>query len=138
MFKDICGRTYENFVVLTTFWDRLVNGEEGFKRGAQLKTEAFKDLKGGAQFMRHDNSAETARQVFEQFFPTDLNRRLARLKENMANIGKVIEDMQARHEEVMRFLNEGMNDLQQQLERRVDDAQERQTQGASRRSVCEE
>ncbi len=65
MFRNLCGtETYKNVVVLTTFWDNAGPKERAVEREEELKSTAFKDLvDGGACFMRHDRTIETAQKV---------------------------------------------------------------------------
>lgn len=69
MFRRLCGsKAYKNVVVLTTFWDRVAK-VEGPRREAQLKSDFFKDLVvGGATFMRHNRTPESAQQVLRHIF----------------------------------------------------------------------
>jgi hypothetical protein len=51
-------------VILTMFWDQVATEEEGVEREEQLESNFFKDLvQGGALFMRHDCTLESAHQV---------------------------------------------------------------------------
>ena len=51
-------------MILTTFWDQVATEEEGVEREEQLESNFFKDLvQGGALFMRHDCTLESAHQV---------------------------------------------------------------------------
>jgi len=96
MFKGLCGsENYENVVVLTTNWDRVVNKEEGDGREAELKNVVFKELvDGGAKFMRHKfGNMKTARDVLEHIF-TLLPTHIAIQKEIRVE-GKVLEDTAA-------------------------------------------
>ena len=70
IFAGLCGtRNLKNVVVLTTFWDRIYDEEEGARREAQLKSRFFKALvDGGARFMRHNRTMETAREVLNHIF----------------------------------------------------------------------
>ncbi|KJA22639.1 hypothetical protein HYPSUDRAFT_644507 [Hypholoma sublateritium FD-334 SS-4] len=69
MFQNLCGtQMYKNVVVMTTFWDQ-VSPEVGAKREAQLQSNFFKDLaQGGALFMRHDRTPESAAKLLNHVF----------------------------------------------------------------------
>jgi len=71
MFRELCGQTaYKNVVVLTTYWDQVSTHEEGVRREAQLKSNFFAKLvEGGAHFMRHDRTVESARKVLRHILP---------------------------------------------------------------------
>jgi hypothetical protein len=70
MFLELCGpEAYNNVVVLTTFWDEVPT-DEGIEREAQFKSNGFANLaKGGAEFMRHDHTVESARTVLRHILP---------------------------------------------------------------------
>jgi hypothetical protein len=70
MFRELCGpEAYKNVVVLTTFWDE-VPIDEGIEREAELESKFFAELvEGGAQFMRHDRTVESARTVLRHILP---------------------------------------------------------------------
>ena len=71
MFRELCGAAaYKNVVVLTTYWDQLPSHEVGVIREAQLKSKHFAKLvEGGAQFMRHDRTLESAYKVLRHILP---------------------------------------------------------------------
>ncbi|CAA7267406.1 unnamed protein product [Cyclocybe aegerita] len=107
MFRNLCGtEAYKNVVVLTTFWDQLPSEEEGVKREGQLKTRFFKDLvDGGACFMRHDRTIESARKVLGHIFP--LPPAVAQIQTEIREEGKTLEDTSAgsvHREEVERII----------------------------------
>ena len=126
MFKGLCGsENYENVVVLTTNWDRVVNKEEGNGREAELKNVVFKELvDGGAKFMRHKfGNMKTARDVLEHIFtlrPTDIaiqkeirveGKILGETSAGSVRRGE-IEQLLARHEEEMGNPREEMKMIQ--------------------------
>jgi hypothetical protein len=67
MLRNLCGtETYKNVVVLTTFWDNAGPKERAVEREKELKSTAFKDLvDGGACFMHHDRTIESAQKVLK-------------------------------------------------------------------------
>jgi hypothetical protein len=67
MFRNLCGtETYKNVVVVTTFWDNAGLEQQAARREEELKSTAFKDLvNGGARFMRHDCTTESAQRVLQ-------------------------------------------------------------------------
>jgi len=67
MFRNLCGtETYKNVVVLTTFWDNAGPKEQAVEREKELKSTVFKDLvDGGACFIHHDRTIESAQKVLE-------------------------------------------------------------------------
>ncbi|CAA7267408.1 unnamed protein product [Cyclocybe aegerita] len=84
----------QNVVVLTTFWDQLPSEEEGIKREGQLKARFFKDLvDGGACFMRHDRSIESACRVLTHIFM--LVPAIAQIQTEIRIEGKMLEDTSA-------------------------------------------
>ncbi|KAJ3887090.1 P-loop containing nucleoside triphosphate hydrolase protein [Lentinula edodes] len=94
MFRNLCGPSaYRNIVVLTTFWDR-VSAEEGLMREEQLKSTFFSDIvAGGARFMRHDRTAQSAREVIAHILtlsPTDVQ-----IQEEIRVDGKGLEETAA-------------------------------------------
>ncbi|KAJ7780608.1 P-loop containing nucleoside triphosphate hydrolase protein [Mycena maculata] len=103
MFKKLCGEEpFKNVVVVTTFWDRVASEQEGSKREEELKSKFFRDLVGGgARFMRHDRTAESAQKVLGHIFtlvPTNVQ-----IQEEIRVQGKSLEDTAAgsmRREEV--------------------------------------
>ncbi|KAF8164269.1 P-loop containing nucleoside triphosphate hydrolase protein, partial [Mycena galopus ATCC 62051] len=120
MFKELCGTdSYRNVVVLTTFWDE-VNETKGATREAQLKSKFFKALvDGGARFMRHDRTIESARAVLEHvhtLVPTNVG-----IVNEIRVEGKTLEDTAAgsvRREEVERIITkhkEEVAELQAQM-----------------------
>ncbi|KAJ3924517.1 MAG: hypothetical protein NXY57DRAFT_875764, partial [Lentinula lateritia] len=94
MFQNLCGpNAYGNIVVLTTFWDR-VSAEEGLTREEQLKSTFFSNIvAGGARFMRHDRTAQSAREVIAHILtlsPTDVQ-----IQEEIRVDGKGLEETAA-------------------------------------------
>ncbi len=67
MFRNLCGtETYKNVVVVTTFWDNAGLEQQAAMREEELKSTAFRDLvDGGACFMRHDRTLESAQRVLQ-------------------------------------------------------------------------
>jgi chromosome segregation ATPase len=106
MFRHLCGTdAYPNVVVLTTFWDSVSN-VVGTNREEELRTTAFRDLlQGGAQFMRHDRTLESALKMVGRiltFTPRDI-----RIVEEIRKEGKALEETEAgsvRREEVERLV----------------------------------
>jgi len=95
MFAGLCGsQSFNNVVVVTTFWDQIINEEEGKRREAQLKSKFFKALvNGGACFMRHNRTMETAREVLNHIFtltPTNV-----RIQEEIRIEGKCLPGTEA-------------------------------------------
>ncbi|KAK2466551.1 hypothetical protein APHAL10511_001413 [Amanita phalloides] len=121
MFRNLCGtEAYENVVVLTTFWDK-VSGAEGEEREEELRTKFFKHLaEGGARFMRHIRTLESARQVLRHI--STLVPTHVQIQEEIRLQGKALEDTAAgsvRREEVDRIIakhNEEMTELKGELE----------------------
>ncbi|KAJ6562431.1 P-loop containing nucleoside triphosphate hydrolase protein [Mycena capillaripes] len=123
MFRKLCGTDpFKNVVVLTTFWNRVDNEEEGLQREAQLKSKFFNDLvDGGARFMRHDRTAESASEVLKHIFtlvPTNV-----RIQEEMRVEDKTLEETAAgsvRREQVERLMakhKEEMSELKAEMGR---------------------
>lgn len=71
MFRELCGSdTYKNVVVLTTFWDNLADQSLGERREWEMKSKYFQPLvEGGATFMRHDCSLDSAQRVLDHIIP---------------------------------------------------------------------
>ena len=95
MFRNLCGEGgYKNVVVLTTFWDKVTNKEEGRMRETQLQTKFFKELvEGGARFMKHDRSPRSVQDVLKHVFtlvPTHV-----KIQEEIRVEGKSLEDTAA-------------------------------------------
>ncbi|KAJ3508731.1 hypothetical protein NLJ89_g5594 [Agrocybe chaxingu] len=80
--------------------------EEGIKREGQLKTRFFKDLvDGGACFMQHDRTIESAREVLGHILP--LPPAVAQIQTEIREEGKTLEDTSAgsvHREEVDRII----------------------------------
>ncbi|KAK2466550.1 hypothetical protein APHAL10511_001412 [Amanita phalloides] len=122
MFRHLCGtRAYENVVVLTTFWDQLPNEQEGAKREEQLKTRFFDDLvEGGARFMRHDGTIESARDVLRCILT--LVPTIVQIQQEIRLEGKVLEETAAgsvHREEVEKIIakhRKHMADLKTELD----------------------
>ncbi|PPQ96182.1 hypothetical protein CVT26_004816 [Gymnopilus dilepis] len=68
IFKEICGEKNFNHVrVITTYWN-LIDEKEGKGRESTLANGPFKALvKGGAKFVRHDQSVDSARSIINDF-----------------------------------------------------------------------
>ncbi|KAJ3873810.1 lipoxygenase [Lentinula edodes] len=147
MFQNLCGPSaYRNIVVLTTFWDR-VSAEEGLMREEQLKFTFFSNIvAGGARFMRHDRTAQSAREVIAHILtlsPTDVQiqeeirvdgkgleetaaglvhreeveRVLEKHRQEIASLGKEISSIKQDNETLRRELEEEKEELQQRLAR---------------------
>ena len=107
MFQKLCGtETYKNVVVLTTFWDQV--GEEiGAKREEQLLSKFFKSIvDGGAHFMRHDRTQDSAAAVLNYVF-TNLAPVTTRIQIEMGEEGKTLVDTAAgsvQQEEIERVI----------------------------------
>ncbi|KAJ7780606.1 lipoxygenase [Mycena maculata] len=107
MFRKLCGSdSFKNVVVLTTFWDRLADEQQGSRREKELKSKFFKDLvDGGAHFMRHDRTIDSVRKVLGHIFaliPTNVQ-----IQEEICLDGKSLEDTAAgsvRREEVEQIM----------------------------------
>ncbi|KAL0065530.1 hypothetical protein AAF712_007441 [Marasmius tenuissimus] len=107
IFRGLCGTaTYKNVVVLTTFWDRTSDFQQGLQREDQLKANYFKELvQGGARFMRHDRTPRSASEVLEHVFT--LVPRNVQLQEEIRLEGKSLEQTAAgfvQREEVERMI----------------------------------
>ncbi|KIM43890.1 hypothetical protein M413DRAFT_370839 [Hebeloma cylindrosporum] len=96
MFRELCGKAaYKNVVVLTTYWDQLSTHEEGVRREAQLKSKYFAALvDGGAEFMRHDRTVESARAVLRHILP--IPPAVTQIQKEIRQEGKALEDTGAR------------------------------------------
>ncbi|KAJ6537016.1 P-loop containing nucleoside triphosphate hydrolase protein, partial [Mycena capillaripes] len=147
MFRELCGTDcYKNVVVLTTFWDE-VNETQGAMREAQLKSKFFKALvDGGARFMRHDHTIESARTVLEHvqtLVPTnvgivneirvegkkledtaagsvrreEVDHLIARYKEDVAKLQAQMSAMQQSDLQATRELQDERAEMQEQLAR---------------------
>ena len=107
MFRNLCGaENYKNIVVITTFWDKISNQNDGIQREEQLKTKFFKELVDrGARFMRYDCTAECAHEVLKHIFtlvPTNVQ-----IQHEIRVEGKSLEDTAAgsvHREEVERII----------------------------------
>ncbi|KAJ3571774.1 hypothetical protein NP233_g3529 [Leucocoprinus birnbaumii] len=95
MFRNLCGEGgYKNVVVLTTFWDKVTDIEEGKTREEQLKSKFFDELvQGGACFMQHDRSLKGAQDVLEHILTLDPTN--IRIQEEIRVEGKSLEDTSA-------------------------------------------
>jgi len=95
MFRELCGQTaYKNVVILTTYWDQ-VSTHEGVRREAQLKSKFFAKLvEGGAHFMRHDRTVESAHKVLQHIFP--MPPTVTPLQKEIRKGGKSLEKTAAR------------------------------------------
>ncbi|KAJ4490086.1 P-loop containing nucleoside triphosphate hydrolase protein, partial [Lentinula aciculospora] len=147
MFQNLCGTdAYGNIVVLTTFWDR-VSSDEGLMREDQLKSTFFSNIvAGGARFMRHDRSTQSALEVIAHIStlaPTDVQiqeeirisgkgledtaagsvhreeveRVLAKHRQEIASLGNEINAIRQDNESLKKELEEEKAELQQRLER---------------------
>jgi septal ring factor EnvC (AmiA/AmiB activator) len=125
MFRELCGKAaYKNVVVLTTYWDQLSTHEEGVKREAQLKSKFFKTLvDGGAQFMRHDRTVESARAVLRHILPmpptvTQIQKEIREEGKGLAETGagsvhsKEVEDALAKYKKEISDLTADMATIQ--------------------------
>ncbi|KAG9311529.1 P-loop containing nucleoside triphosphate hydrolase protein [Chiua virens] len=70
LFRSLCGdKNLGNVRIVTTNWSR-VSEEEGDRREADLKSNAFKALLDcGAQMRRHANTVESARKIMSELVP---------------------------------------------------------------------
>lgn len=107
MFQKLCGtETYKNVVVLTTFWDQ-VGDEVGGKREEQLQSKFFKSVvDGGAHFMRHDRTLDSAGAVLSYVF-AELAPVTTRIQIEMGKEGKTLVDTAAgsvQQEEIERVI----------------------------------
>ncbi|KAF8907844.1 hypothetical protein CPB84DRAFT_1703907, partial [Gymnopilus junonius] len=68
VFKQLCGdNNFSHVRIITTHWN-LVDEKEGKAREAALANGPFKTfVKGGAKFVRHDQSVESARSIVNEF-----------------------------------------------------------------------
>lgn len=103
MFKELCGTdTYQNVVILTTFWDRVGSQQEGETRESELKLKFFQPLvQGGAKFMHHDRTSDSAQRVIDHI--VTLVPVNVRITEEIRVEGKTLEQTAAgavRREEV--------------------------------------
>jgi len=96
IFQKLCGtEALQNVVVVTTFWDN-VKEEEGSRREEQLYSseKAFKPLvEGGASFMRHDRTRESALRVIGRI--STFTPRNTRIAEEIRADGKTVENTEA-------------------------------------------
>ena len=111
---------YKNVVVLTTFWDQ-VSPEVGARREAQLQSNFFKDLaQGGAQFMRHDRTSQSASKLLNHVF-SNLTPTSAQIQLEMGREGKSLIDTAAgsvQQQEIERIVakhKEEMAELQAEM-----------------------
>ncbi|KAJ6536247.1 P-loop containing nucleoside triphosphate hydrolase protein, partial [Mycena capillaripes] len=120
IFRELCGTdSYKNVVVMTTFWDQ-VDETKGGTREAQLKAKFFKPfVDGGARFMRHNLTIESAHAVLEHvhtLVPTNVG-----IVNEIRIEGKKLEDTAAgsvRREEVDQLIakhKEVVAELQAQM-----------------------
>ena len=91
MFQSLCGiDSYKNVIILTTFWD-CVESAKGVEREGQLRNKAFADIvAGGGCFMRHDRTAESARNVLKQIIP--LPPTNVKIQDEILVQGKTLEE----------------------------------------------
>ncbi|PPQ76188.1 hypothetical protein CVT26_009362 [Gymnopilus dilepis] len=113
MFKSLCGsETFKNVVVLTTFWDH-VSASEGAEREAELKENFFsKFVAGGARFMRHDRTIESALRVLAHV--NTLAPRHVRIQEEIVLEGKKLEETEAggiRKEELAQLIEKHQREV---------------------------
>ncbi|KAF8627094.1 hypothetical protein AX15_004545 [Amanita polypyramis BW_CC] len=113
MFRNLCGtKAYENVVALTTFWDQVSN-QEGVKREQQMRTKFFQDLaRGGARFMRHDRTIESARKVLQHVLTLAPTNVL--IQDEIRLEGKTLEETAAgsvHREEVARIIEKHKKDI---------------------------
>jgi hypothetical protein len=94
MFRGLCGEeAYKNVVVLTTHWDQLPTNE-GVGREEQLESKYFKELvAGGARFMRHDCTIESALQVLRHILP--MPPTVTQIQKEIREEGKCLGDTAA-------------------------------------------
>lgn len=112
---------YKNVVVMTTFWDQ-VSPEIGARREAQLQSNFFKDLaQGGALFMRHDRTPESAAKLLSHVF-AKLAPVTAQIQIEMGKEGKSLVDTAAgsvQQQEIERVIakhKEEITDLKAEME----------------------
>jgi hypothetical protein len=137
MFRNLCGEeNFKNVVVLTTFWDSVSN-KEGEEREEQIKLKFFKDLfDGGAHFMRHNRTIESARNVLGHILtlvPTNVQ-----IQEEIRLEGKRLEDTAAgsvQREEVERMIAKHKAEVE---ELRVELVAMKTSDAAARRELEEE
>ncbi|PPQ76190.1 hypothetical protein CVT26_009364, partial [Gymnopilus dilepis] len=116
MFKNLCGsKTFKNIVILTTFWDMLATVKEGIAREDELKYRFFQDLvDGGASFMRHDRTIDSAQGVLERVLAFDPTA--VQIQEEIRIQGKALEDTSAgsvHREEVERIIAKHRQEVQE-------------------------
>ncbi|KAK2462336.1 hypothetical protein APHAL10511_005642 [Amanita phalloides] len=129
MFRNLCGKkAYKNVVILTTFWDQLTS-EQGEKQEELLKVTFKELLEGGAYFMRHDRTIESARDVLQHILTLDPTN--VQIQEEIRIEGKTFQETAAgsvRREEVDWIFaehNKEVAELRNELEviqKRGDDA----------------
>ena len=145
MFRGLCGEAaFKNVVILTTYWDQVPPGE-GERREEQLKSNFLaKFVEGGAQFMRHDCTVDSARKVLRRILPMpaisariqkeireegkslletaagsvqskDVEDALAKYKNEIAELTEEMEAVKASNEAARRELEEELAGLQNML-----------------------
>jgi len=97
MFRNLCGtETYKNVVVVTTFWDNVsLEPQAAAKREEELKSTAFKALvDGGARFMRHDRTPQSAQKVLQHIL-TLLPATVLQIQKEIRLDGRSLENTSA-------------------------------------------
>ena len=149
MFRELCGpEAYKNVVVLTTFWDEVPT-YESVKREAELESKFFAKLvEGGAKFMRHDCTVESARTVLQHMLllpptfiqiQTEMGIDGLSLIETAVGSGrsKEIEKDLANYKKEIADLTEGMANLTAGIARKSNKTARKILESALRNSLAE-
>ena len=74
LFKKICGpEAYSHTVIATTMWSELADTADGTSRVAQREQNWWGDMiAGGAQIVRHENTAESAKDIIAMLCQKDM------------------------------------------------------------------
>ncbi|KIK59281.1 hypothetical protein GYMLUDRAFT_97773 [Collybiopsis luxurians FD-317 M1] len=111
------SNTFNNVVVLTTFWDDPSAWNVGEEREDELKSK-FRQLEtGGAEFMRHDKTVLSARRVLKHLvLKSEMDVLKAKHKAEIARLEAELRKLRKKNGELEEQLKRETADLQRKLE----------------------
>ena len=125
MFRELCGdTTLENVVLVTNMWD-AVSREVGETRERELSSDFFKSaIKAGAQIVRHHNTTKSAHNIIRKIMKNrpvvlQIQRELVDEHKNIVDtaageaVNRELNEQIRRHQVELKGLREEMRALKQ-------------------------
>ncbi|KIK56255.1 hypothetical protein GYMLUDRAFT_76201 [Collybiopsis luxurians FD-317 M1] len=110
------SNTFNNVVVLTTFWDDHSAWNVGEEREAELKSKLRQLESGGAEFMRHHKTVLSARRVLKHLvLKSELDSLTAKHEAEIAKLEEELKKLRKENGELEARRKRETTDLQKEL-----------------------